>query len=822
MTSNTTLLFASMLVAIIGASMATYAHADETVYYVNEVGKYEDRIVYIVNLTSTTDTINLQWKESKEIPTSYRVAWAPSNEGYRTGSNADYNAFPTDSEYTITGLEENTEYKIKIKPRYDNGGSLWTENILITTGQLPAPEPVPEPDPVPAPEPVPEPDPVPAPEPVPEPDPVPAPEPVPEPDPEPDPGPDTDTDPGPDTDTDPVPASDSKMVFYDFVNTGLNRLIYTATLTSTNSTINLQWDAPEEEPTKYTIQWAPSNEDYTSSDILSQKAVTTDQFYTITGLEENTEYKVRIKALYDSGLTVWSFDMTITTGQLPGEQVQVPIAGDIIHGVNVVAADHSITVNWQPPTDGDPTRGYRVAWVETSEANFKTFTNADYNGYPRDAEYTITDLEEDTEYKIKIRPRYSGGPPGPWTDVFTISTLPESYNIKPVAGSSVPGCEDTADGCSTPNEFTIPLGNTVTFRNTDNTMHRWMSGYASDSVDVFGSVFDSRLVFPGETYQWTPTAAGTQAYTCVIHPWMTGSIIVTASDQAVEEEETIPEDIEPPQPQSHITLNTTSARAGDTILVTGQVFIQGNITKQDANGVNIEPVLNAWGVTVFTENIILCGYDYGVDDRIQHDHDDIIHSHFNNRGHDGYHGVESCIFNADDYTFSAEFTIDGDWVVGAYDVVSNAYERYTYGDGIPGVTIDDQVVTSFDVLPTAATATASDPVADLTVQAPLSGDIIHDVDMTATDSSITVNWQPPTDEDPKDYRIAWVETSEANFKTFRNLDYNAFPTDSSYTITDLEEDTEYKIKIRPRYNDSPPGAWTDDFTIRTLAAAPVQ
>ncbi len=545
-----------------------------------------------------------------------------------------------------------------------------------------------------------------------------------------------------------VYAHADETVFYNPVNTGLERLVYTATLTSTIDTIDLEWEAPEEEPTSYKVAWAPSNEDYTSSDILNQKAVTTDSFYTITGLEENTEYKVRIKALYDSGSTIWTFDMIITTGQLPSEPepvpdpeiiqyevpdpettqdpvignktsvssgvstpIPAPLSGDTIHGVTMVATDHSISVDWQPPTEGDP-KDYRIAFVETTEEKFKTFRNLDHNAFPIRSQYTITDLEEDTEYKIKIRPRYNGGPPGPWTDDLIIRTLPgqwadvftskplplPQYIIEPVAGSSVPGCEDTVDGCSTPNELTIPLNNTVTFKNTDNTIHRWMSGEASDLTNVMGSVFDSRLMFPGETYLWTPITIGTQQYTCILHPWMTGSIIATASDQ-VEEEETTPEDIEPPQPQSHITLNTTSARAGDTILVTGQMFPQLNTTRQDADGIDIEPVLHAWGVTVFTtESMILCGYDYSVDDRISHDHDDITHTHFTNRGHDGYHGVESCVFNPDDYTFSAEFTITEDWTVGTHEVVSQVYERYTYGDGVRGATIDDRIVASFDVL----------------------------------------------------------------------------------------------------------------------------
>ena len=119
------------------------ADVDSTVFYELALNHDLDRVVYTVNLTSTTDTIDLQWRTPNEEPTKYRVSWAPSDGNYASYSNLDQNAFPTDSEYIITGLEENTEYKVRIKPVYDNGSAPWTEDILITTGQLPALELVP-------------------------------------------------------------------------------------------------------------------------------------------------------------------------------------------------------------------------------------------------------------------------------------------------------------------------------------------------------------------------------------------------------------------------------------------------------------------------------------------------------------------------------------------------------------------------------------------------------------------------------------------------------------------------------------------------------
>ena len=97
--------------------------------------------------------------------------------------------------------------------------------------------------------------------------------------------------------------------------------------------------------------------------------------------------------------------------------------------------------------------------------------------------------------------------------------------------------------------------------------------------------------------------------------------------------------------------------------------------------------------------------------------------------------------------------------------------------------------------------------------------IIHSADFSSTVDTISISWETPVNE-PKDYRVTWIEATEENYHSYKLVDgNNAYPTVSSYTITDLEEDTEYKIKIRPRYNDAPPGPWTDSVFISTGSTA---
>ena len=96
--------------------------------------------------------------------------------------------------------------------------------------------------------------------------------------------------------------------------------------------------------------------------------------------------------------------------------------------------------------------------------------------------------------------------------------------INNAPGSSVSGCEDTEEGCFIPSVATVDVGGKVIFSNTDNVAHTSVSGLISD--DNSGSVFDSSLLLPGNTYEWSPTKVGEYPYFCIVHPWMIGTIIV--------------------------------------------------------------------------------------------------------------------------------------------------------------------------------------------------------------------------------------------------------------------------------------------------------
>jgi predicted secreted protein with PEFG-CTERM motif len=95
--------------------------------------------------------------------------------------------------------------------------------------------------------------------------------------------------------------------------------------------------------------------------------------------------------------------------------------------------------------------------------------------------------------------------------------------VIPASGSGAPGCEETAEGCYIPEEATVDVGGKVIFSNTDTAAHTFTSGVATEGPS---GVFDSSLVMAGSSYEWTPTAVGEVPYFCMVHPWMTGLIVV--------------------------------------------------------------------------------------------------------------------------------------------------------------------------------------------------------------------------------------------------------------------------------------------------------
>lgn len=76
-----------------------------------------------------------------------------------------------------------------------------------------------------------------------------------------------------------------------------------------------------------------------------------------------------------------------------------------------------------------------------------------------------------------------------------------------------------------PASVTVPAGTTVTWTNQDSPPHQ----IVSDATSLFstGAMFMSTQLTQGQKFSFTFNNAGTFAYHCGIHPFMTGTITVT-------------------------------------------------------------------------------------------------------------------------------------------------------------------------------------------------------------------------------------------------------------------------------------------------------
>jgi plastocyanin len=81
-----------------------------------------------------------------------------------------------------------------------------------------------------------------------------------------------------------------------------------------------------------------------------------------------------------------------------------------------------------------------------------------------------------------------------------------------------------ANDCFSPNIVNIAVGDSVTWTNNDKVGHTTTSGQPSDNQT--GTVWDSSLVKAGGTYFFRFQNAGDYHYFCMVHPWMTGEIVV--------------------------------------------------------------------------------------------------------------------------------------------------------------------------------------------------------------------------------------------------------------------------------------------------------
>ena len=194
------------------------------------------------------------------------------------------------------------------------------------------------------------------------------------------------------------------------------------TTQSGDGSITVTWqepaDAGDTAITSYTLQWRTGDEDYGST---RQATVTdlTDLTHTIGGLDNGTEYWIRLWAVNAAGAGA-----PAATSAVPRTVPDAPGA-PVIH-----SSTGTLTLSWDPPESdgGSSITGYRVQWKGPGE---------EYNTTDRQATVTsprheVTGLTDGATYTVSIVAVNELGP-GPAVEASKVVTVPPGPPLSTVS-----------------------------------------------------------------------------------------------------------------------------------------------------------------------------------------------------------------------------------------------------------------------------------------------------------------------------------------------------------------------------------------------------
>ncbi len=112
------------------------------------------------------------------------------------------------------------------------------------------------------------------------------------------------------------------------------------------------------------------------------------------------------------------------------------------------------------------------------------------------------------------------------------SVLVVGFSIGPAfvsaQGASImiqPNSATLGDKAYVPNPAEVKVGESVTWTNDDSQIHTATSGTVGGEDS--GSVFDSSILSPKATFDFTFDTAGEYDYYCTLHPQMFGKVVVS-------------------------------------------------------------------------------------------------------------------------------------------------------------------------------------------------------------------------------------------------------------------------------------------------------
>ena len=173
----------------------------------------------------------------------------------------------------------------------------------------------------------------------------------------------------------------------------------------TASSLTVTWTAPETDLglLGYELGWRRADE----ADWNKKRDIpSTQTTYEITGLDADTAYEVRVRAMYAGDKEgEWSPVIAVATTE------PLPV---LSQGARTVS---SVTVSWTAPETDLDLLGYELGWRRADEADW---TERDIPSTRTTHE--ITGLEAATAYEIRVRAMYAGNKEGEWSSVFAVET----------------------------------------------------------------------------------------------------------------------------------------------------------------------------------------------------------------------------------------------------------------------------------------------------------------------------------------------------------------------------------------------------------------
>ncbi len=168
--------------------------------------------------------------------------------------------------------------------------------------------------------------------------------------------------------------------------------------------------------------------------------------------------------------------------------------------------------------------------------------------------------------------------------LLAVSFLPIGFNayaeptVTILEGNTDPSCINTK--CHDPEELVVNVGTKVKFINKDIPAHTIVSGSPYLGSD---GTFDSGLILPEKTWEYTFNSVGDWPYYCVLHPWATGIVRVVGSGEQIPEI---------PVPQANTTeptkelvkqIGNIGSKVGDGTSLTMEYVSKGDISGSSVN-----------------------------------------------------------------------------------------------------------------------------------------------------------------------------------------------------------------------------------------------